>query len=327
MEGAKRARRWGQFGRWADVGRRPAHQQSRRWRLRESLGIMAASGRGRRRKDVPEWDTRDNVARETGGDITADNQGLSADGAGVLLPPGVRVGGVGVGRWGRGGWLAVGQAVAAAVVGLFFGVTAGIESIVAHGLIAGGGHMLQRAAQKLVDRERLGLVALAEAGVRVVGPPAKGDLPVLRVWGFQSAGAHGGGFEVEELGVAQVPIRRGGGRRNLKTDRREGAAGNIVGQVRLNDRGRGSTVFRGFRDKDLPLLTVDLVDAMHPISGGGARRQGEGLRVVWGGFFVVLLLEDLFQVPAEAFTAFPHQGFDAHETARMGDVDPLALRT
>ena len=292
---------------------------------------MATSGRGRRRKHMPEGDTRDDVPRETGGDIAADDQGLSADGAGVLLPPGVRVGGVVVGRQGRGGWLAVGQQGAAPVVGLCCGVPAGIEPIVTHGLVAGRGHVLQIPAQKLVDRERLGLVAFADPRVRVVGPPTKGDLPVLRVRVFQSLRAHGRGFQREELGVAQVPIWLGGGRRGLKTNGREGAAGNVVGQVLLDNRGRGAAVFRGFRDKDLPMLTIGLVDAVHPQARGGACRQGERLRSVLIGVFLTLLLltlllEDLFQGPAKPCAEFPHQGGDGHEAARMGDVDPLALR-
>ena len=147
-------------------------------------------------EDMAEGDTRDDLPGEAGGQIPADDQGLSADRTGMVLPPGLAVKGrfirPGVGRGRR---LAVGEEGLASGVGVPFG--AGIQAIVAHDLRVGRRHMLQRPRQELANRQRLALIPFPSAGRRVIHAPPKTDRALRRV--LQPGFAQGDGCQIRQL--------------------------------------------------------------------------------------------------------------------------------
>lgn len=130
-----------------------------------STSVSRGTGDG-----VTQRQARNDVPGQTGRRVRADEEGLAADGTGVLLEPGGGVGRFVRGFRGKRRRLAVGQQTAAAEVCGLPGTR--VEPIMTDGLIAGRGHVLQIPAQKFVNGQGLDLGPLPSAGGRVVGPPS-----------------------------------------------------------------------------------------------------------------------------------------------------------
>ena len=139
---------------------------------------------------MAEGDARDDASGQAGRNIAAYDQGVATNRAGVLLEPGIVVSRLlsGFGCW----WLTLRQQFAAAGVGS--GFRTGIETIMPDGLRVGGREVLEIPPQKLGDRQRVALVALACTGVRIVRAPLKADLAVVRF--IEPMLAQGIGFQV-----------------------------------------------------------------------------------------------------------------------------------